>query len=249
MNMSQRPNWVNKYQSGGGLVYRPFERGYTSSLLERESNPEIETSNYLESLSESNTPFPVEPVRIEYPLAAFSFFTLEPKLDNYVERTDFNGPGKVYKTSEKEQFKSDILGAYKKALIGRGFDETSAEAFAKRLVAQDALESRYGQSKLAANYNFGGIKDFRTASDSLKVSTKEHENGRYTTKVQPFRKFKNLDEYVNYKIDLLGNENYNVFAYTPEMLYRRLTSAKKKYATDPDYERKLNNIYNMLWGR
>ena len=249
MNMSQRPNWVNKYQSGGGLVYQPFEREYASSLFERESDPEIETSNYLESLSESNTPFPVEPVKVDYPIQEFSFYTQEKKPDNYVENPDFSGPGKVYKSSEKEVFKSDLHDAYMNALLTRGFDESSANEFAKRLVAQDALESRYGQSKLSANYNFGGIKDFRESSDSLNVSTKEHENGRHITKVQPFRKFKNLNEYVNYKIDLLGNKNYNVFAYTPEMLYRRLTSAKKKYATDPDYERKLNNIYNTLWRR
>ena len=66
-------------------------------------------------------------------------------------------------------------------------------------------------------------------------------------KKEPFRKFKDLAEYVNYKIDLLGNSNFNVFAYDPDRLYNRLVSAKKKYATDPNYESKLNNIYWSLW--
>jgi flagellum-specific peptidoglycan hydrolase FlgJ len=108
------------------------------------------------------------------------------------------------------------------------------------------LESRWGQSSLAKYYNFGGIKDFRQDSDVYFADTKEFENGRMKVKKQPFRKFKNLDEYVNYKINLFGNENYDVYSYAPEMMYRRLTSAQKKYATDPDYERKLNNVYYTL---
>lgn len=200
--------------------------------------------DYLGSVVDE-TPFPVEPVKVDY-APAFSFYTPEKKPDNYVERSEFNGRGRPYKTTEKEQFKTDLLDAYTKALVNRGLDEDSAVTYAKRLVAQDALESRYGQSALAKNYNFGGIKDFRQNSDSLKVSTKEHENGKYTTKIQPFRKFKDLSEYVNYKIDLLSNDNYNVFAYSPEQFFLRLQSAKKKYATDPEYIKKLESVYNNL---
>ena len=168
----------------------------------------------------------------------------ESRPDNYVgERV---GNGKVYKASEQEQFKSDLYNAYLKALKIRGFNDEEASDFAKRIVAQDALESGYGTSSLSKIYNFGGIKDFRKNSDSLKVDTKEHINGMMQVVKQPFRKFKDLDEYVNYKIDLLGNSNYDVFSFDPDQMYRRLTSAKKKYATDPQYERKLNNIYYML---
>lgn len=136
-----------------------------------------------------------------------------------------------------------------KGLVNRGLDEDTASEFAKRIVAQDALESLYGQSGLSKYYNFGGIKDFRENSDSLKVDTKEHDGEGYKTVKQPFRKFKDLDEYINYKIDLLGNSNYNIFSYKPEMMYRRLVVAPKKYATDPKYEEKLNSIYRILWGR
>lgn len=232
---------MNSNDYNNGLVYSIFGNTVQETPEQEDYNPEGFGPVY-----ESSPSFIVEPVRAwEQPN---DFIWDNPTPSNYVT-INTPGAGRVYSTKEKEQFRDDLFTAYSDALMKRGIPEEAASEYAKRLVAQDALESRYGQSQLSKWFNFGGIKDFRAASDSLKVSTKEHDNGRYTTKVQPFRKFKNLDEYVNYKIDLLGNENYNVFAYTPEMLYRRLTSAKKKYATDPDYERKLNNVYYLLWRR
>ena len=64
-------------------------------------------------------------------------------MDNYVgERVP--GKGKVYKPSEKEQFKFDLLNAYVNELQKRGMDSDTALAYGKRIVAQDALESKYG---------------------------------------------------------------------------------------------------------
>lgn len=233
---------INKYQKGG-LTYQPFVKSVT--------NP---TQNYSEETIQDflgptqETSFPVEPVRIWIQPENFdwNFKQEDDEMDNYVgERVP--GKGKVYKPSEKEQFKFDLLNAYVNELQKRGMDSDTALAYGKRIVAQDALESKYGQSGLSKYYNFGGVKDFRKDSDSLRVDTKEFENGRMQIKKEPFRKFKDLAEYVNYKIDLLGNSNFNVFAYDPDRLYNRLVSAKKKYATDPNYESKLNNIYWSLW--
>jgi len=215
-------------------------------------SPKKESENYVfeDSGTVYESPsFVVEPVREWTQPSNFNWPAVTKKdPDNYVIDWE-NAPGKVYKSSEKEELKSDMYNAYTKALIARGVDEEAAGEYAKRIVAQDALESLYGQSRLAKFYNFGGIKDFRQGVDSLKLATKEHDGNGYKTVRQPFRKFKNLDEYVNYKIDLLGNSNYNVFSFAPNKMYRRLTTAKKKYATDPDYERKLNNVYYTLWGR
>lgn len=220
------------------LIYQPLIQSLIQSQPKKATQPVIGTVTQQES-----EPFPVEPVREWVQPEDFNWkAVIQPKPDNYVgERV-----GKVYKASEQEQFKSDLYNAYLKALKARGFKDEEASDFAKRIVAQDALESGYGTSSLSKIYNFGGIKDFRSNSDSLKVDTKEHIDGKLQTVKQPFRKFKNLDEYVNYKLDLLGNSNYDVFSHDPDQMYHRLTSAKKKYATDPRYERKLNNIYNML---
>lgn len=234
---------INKYQLGG-LTYQPFIKSIISS---KQVLPQKES--FVSSVDNSES-FPVEPVREWVQPENFDWKTTieESKPDNYVGEKVSN-VGKVYKDSEREEFKSDLLNAYIAELKKRGFDEKHAEEYAKRIVAQDALESKYGQSSLVKYFNFGGIKDFRENSDSLKVDTKEFENGKMKVKTQPFRKFKNLEEYVNYKLDLLGNENYDVFSYSPDVLYARLTSAKRKYATDPDYEKKLNGVYWLLWNR
>jgi flagellum-specific peptidoglycan hydrolase FlgJ len=60
---------------------------------------------------------------------------------------------------------------------------------------------------------------------------------------QSFRQFNSLEDYVKYKIDLLGNSNFNVFAYRPDQMYSRLVSAKNKYATDPNYLNKMLKMY------
>lgn len=224
-----------KHQDGG-MIYTPFISYQAKLVNDREQG--------INSTFEQNS-FPVEPVKIGNITTWFDkgFYVPEKEQENKT----ISGSGKIYKESEKNEFKSDLLNAYTNALKERGFDDDSAKEFSKRLVAQDALESKYGQSSLSKYFNFGGIKDFRENSDSLKTSTKEFENGIMKTKNQPFRKFKDLEEYVNYKIDLVGNENYNVFAYDPEYMYTRLTSARKKYATDPNYLKKLNNVYWLLW--
>ena len=232
---------MNNEYSLNGLVYKPLIQSVTPKQEKEES-----ISEFLGPMKEDDS-FVVEPVRQWVQPDDFDW-SFAQKPDHY-DIGESVGEGKVYKASERDKFKMDLFEAYTTAFKQRGFDEDRAIEFAKRIVAQDALESRWGQSSLAQYFNFGGVKDFRENADTYKASTKEFENGRMVVKRQPFRKFKNLDEYVNYKIDLFGNNNYNVYSYAPEMMYRRLTSAKKKYATDPDYERKLNNIYYLLWGR
>lgn len=233
---------INKYQNGG-LTYQPLIQSIVTPAKKSE-----ETINDFLGPMKEDLPFEVEPVKIWNQPINFNWNIQYEEPDNYVGERALP-TGKVYKTSEKENFKADLLNAYTAELQKRGFDEQDSVAYAKRIVAQDALESRYGQSGLSKYYNFGGVKDFRQNSDSLKVDTKEFENGKIRVKKQPFRKFKNLEEYVNYKLDLLGNSNFDVFSYAPEMMYARLVSSKKKYATDPNYERKLNGIYYLLWGR
>lgn len=145
--------------------------------------------------------------------------------------------------SDRKEFVRDLTGAYEKELEARGL----SKEYAKYIVAQDALESTWGKSSLARYYNFGGIKEFREGQEGIEADTKESFDGKTLKTVkQRFRKFKDLEDYVKYKIDLLGNSNFNVFAYRPEQLYNRLVTAPKKYATDPDYENKMNKMYKSV---
>lgn len=145
--------------------------------------------------------------------------------------------GKTY--SDKKKFKLDLKSAYEKELTARGLNPE----FADYIAAQDALESGWGTSSLSEHYNFGGIKETRKDKGIQKKTKESYDGKTLTDTVDSFRQFDSLDDYVKYKIDLLGNENYNVFAYRPDQMYNRLVTAKNKYATDPDYERKMNEVY------
>lgn len=145
--------------------------------------------------------------------------------------------GKTY--SDKKKFKSDLKAAYEKELTARGLNPE----FADYIAAQDAHESAWGTSSLAEHYNFGGVKETREGKGVQKKTKESYDGKTLTDTVDSFRQFDSLDDYVKYKIDLLGNENYNVFAYRPDQMYSRLVTAKNKYATDPDYEKKMNEVY------
>ena len=154
--------------------------------------------------------------------------------------------GKIYKSSEKQAFKADVYNTYVKALVKRGLDDIMANKFAQRLTTQDILESRWGQSTLSQYYNFGGIKDFRKDSNAAVLDTTEYENGQKKTIKQPFRKFNSLEDYINYKIDLV-DKNWNVFNDTPENYFLNITKGSRKYATDPKYAEKLNASNKQIW--
>lgn len=237
-----------KYQKGGGLTYKPFigkESTYESFI------PEI-FSDYTPS-------FPVEPVQTYTPVEQapvktvktpeFEIQQVTAPRDAVVvskpsEKMATNG--KIYKSSEKQAFKADVYNTYVKALIKRGLDDITANKFAQRLTTQDILESRWGQSTLSQYYNFGGIKDFRKDSNTAVLDTTEYENGQKKTVKQPFRKFNSLEDYINYKIDLV-DKNWNVFNDTPENYFLNITKGSRKYATDPKYAEKLNASNKQIW--
>lgn len=145
--------------------------------------------------------------------------------------------GKIY--SDKKKFKADLKSAYEKELQARGI----STEYADYMVAQDALESGWGTSSLSKHYNFGGVKETREGKGVQKKTKESFDGKTLTDTVDSFRQFDSLDDYVKYKVDLLGNSNYNVFAYRPDQMYNRLITAKNKYATDPDYEKKMNAVY------
>ena len=144
--------------------------------------------------------------------------------------------GKIY--TNPQDFVKDMTAAYTKALTAKGISTD----YAKMLVAQDALESNWGKSSLSKDFNFGGIKAVE-GTPFVEKETKENDSkkGMYTTKAK-FRKFNSLDDYVNYKIDLLSGKRYQAFTGDPSKFYSRVKAGG--YATDPNYVAKLTNVYN-----
>ena len=227
----------------GRLVYSPFipneqeiirtqPMDYRSPFLIEESKFPVEPVKVYKPIEQNNTP---QSTKDETPVD-YTF----PNPVPITEST--SGKGKIYKASEKELFKSDIYNAYLKELKSRGINK--AEEFAKRLATQDILESRWGQSTLSEHFNFGGVKDF--SGNGVQKDTTEYTNGQKKTVKQPFRKFKDLSDYVKYKINLV-NKKWKVFNYSPEAYYSVIVSGKQKYATDPDYANKLNKLFKSVW--
>lgn len=146
--------------------------------------------------------------------------------------------------SDDKKFVSDLTSAYEKELEARGL----SKEYAKYIVAQDAHESNWGKSSLVRYYNFGGIKEFNE-DEGIAMNTEEYEGKEKKKVTAAFKKFKDLNDYIKYKLDLLGNSNYDVFSYAPDQLYIRLVTAKNKYATDPDYLNKMNEMYKAVLAR
>ena len=144
--------------------------------------------------------------------------------------------GKIY--TSKQEFVKDMTAAYTKALAARGISTD----YAKMLVAQDAIESNWGKSSLSKAFNFGGVKAVKGAP-FVEKETKEYSSkgGIHKTKSK-FRRFNSLDDYVNYKINLLSGKRYQAFTGDPSQFYSRVKEGG--YATDPNYAAKLTNIYN-----
>ena len=136
--------------------------------------------------------------------------------------------------NDKGNFVQEMTDVYRKALIDKGYDPK----FAEYIVAQDALESNWGKSQSGSN-NFGGIKGNGTSKQ-----TKEWDGSKMITITDSFRDFNDLKDYIDYKIDLVGNKRYNVFAYSPEEYFERMKIGG--YATDPNYVSKLNNVLQTV---
>lgn len=136
----------------------------------------------------------------------------------------------VHKFNSKKDFKDTMLPIYERLLKSKGLNP----AFAKSLVAQDGLESAWG-SKPAGSYNFGGIKGKGTTK-----RTREVINGKDIYINDQFRNFKSLEDYANFKIDLLNNKRYNAFSGDIKEFANRVH--RGGYATDPRYVNILNQV-------
>lgn len=134
------------------------------------------------------------------------------------------------KFESKEDFKDTMIPIYESLLIKRGLNPV----FAKALVAQDGLESAWG-SKPSGNFNFGGIK-----GKGSNKRTREVINGKDVYINDSFRDFNSLEDYANFKIDLLNSNRYNAFSGNISEFADRVQ--KGGYATDPNYSRTLNKV-------
>lgn len=114
--------------------------------------------------------------------------------------------------------------------------------FPSLMLAQAALESGWGKSRLSSIYNnlFGIKADASWKGEKVHLSTQEFLNGKWQTLQEPFRVYADPTESIRDRIRFLRkNPRYaQVFlAMNPEAQARALQDAG--YATDPQYAEKL----------
>lgn len=238
------------YSSNKGVIETPWSinpevieiSGYQPRLRNRivstqESNSDTITDSNQDTWSKQTTHIkPVqETVQAKTVSEQIPQDTTESEQQTHTKKTESKN-GKIY--TNPQDFVKDMTEAYTKALTARGISTD----YARMLVAQDALESNWGKSSLAKDFNFGGIKAVKGAP-FVEKETKEYDSkkGMHKTKSK-FRKFNSLDDYVNYKIDLLSGKRYQAFTGDPSQFYSRVKAGG--YATDPNYVEKLINVYN-----
>lgn len=207
-----------------------YQRSYRPEQSKQENQGENQEEPVVQQVSSQETAAKTDQIKD-------SSATQEPTSEETTE-TISRKKGKRY--NNRQDFIQDITEAYTKALTSRGINPD----YAKMLVAQDALESNWGQSSLAEEFNFGGIKA-KEGTPFIEKETNEYSDkkGNYKTRAK-FRRFNNLEEYANYKIDLLNGKRYQAFVGDPSQFYNRIKAGG--YATDPSYVPKVTSIYNSL---
>ena len=216
--------------------YRPILRNRVVSTKESSNDITTDSAQETKSKQETYTKPAQKTVQAKTVSTQMSQNDIKSKQQISTQEVAESKEGKIY--TNPQDFVRDMTAAYTKALTAKGISTD----YAKMLVAQDALESNWGKSSLSKDFNFGGIKAVE-GTPFVEKETKEHdsEKGMYTTKAK-FRKFNSLDDYANYKINLLNGKRYQAFIGDPSQFYDRVKAGG--YATDPNYVEKLTKIYN-----
>lgn len=146
-------------------------------------------------------------------------------LKNPIKVVD-KGKENVGNKQNLSSFYNEMKQRYENALSQKGIDKS----YASMLAAQDVLESR---GKPSGKNNYGGIK-----GNGPLLNTREWINGEMREVKRNFRDFNSIDEYINYKINLLNSSRYHAFDGSD--FVNRVVSGG--YATSPQYEKALRNI-------
>ncbi|AYF99639.1 LysM peptidoglycan-binding domain-containing protein [Lactococcus allomyrinae] len=115
------------------------------------------------------------------------------------------------------------------------------------MIAQGILESNGGQSALASSYNnIFGVK--YTSGTPVYLPTQEYLNGQMTNVVEPFQAYASIYEACLAQAELLRSSSYYSGAWRENTSsYVDATAwLQGRYATDPNYAAKLNNLISEL---
>ena len=142
---------------------------------------------------------------------------LQAEFDENMENAQFKGAWKNIKTGYYErmphtnsdrEFFNAYYGPTVDYLKRNGMSQENAEEFALQLISHWAMETGNGKH-MSANFNMGNIhagKNWKGESVAGTDTVAGKGTARYNTY---FRKYRNLDEYLDDSMKLLSNSNYN----------------------------------------
>lgn len=110
------------------------------------------------------------------------------------------------------------------------------------VLAQSALESGWGESKLAQEFNnYFGIK-----GKDVVLLTQEYEEGEMKKKKESFARFKDVGECYAYFVDLIRRRFPRAWSARGVASSYFVGLQNDGYATDPDYARKCYAVYETI---
>lgn len=174
-----------------------------------------------------------------------NFDTTNPMLTNQ----DIQKPSTVTKFDTQKDFVQALVAGYKRALASHNLDPN----YAYILTAQAAIESNWGKSQ-SGKFNFSGIKAGKNTPGTYKKTREWSASKGYYRSVEKFRDFSSIDDYCNYKVELMGNKRYNIYSqFAPTQAYDIIYSALKSgYGSDyggqesVKYAKSAEKIYNSI---
>lgn len=163
----------------------------------------------------------------------------------YAEVTPSETPGKIIKWKEKTpKDKENFIAQYRE--IAKKIEKEFNIPW-EFIITQAGLESAWGTSGLAVNYNnLFGIKAKKWWKSVL-LWTNEEINGQMVRKKEPFRVYDSVEEsFRDHAKFLIENPRYkNAFQYSNDPTNFAIQVAKAWYATDSKYASKLTST--MKW--
>lgn len=117
------------------------------------------------------------------------------------------------------------------------------------ILAAAALESNFGRSGLSSQYNnFFGRKPEKTwKGKTINLPTKEYVNNTLVTIQQPFKWYDNPVEAFKDYVKLLSYSKRYAAVSTKTTAKEQFEEIQRAgYATDPNYSKKLSNIFDQL---
>ena len=120
----------------------------------------------------------------------------------------------------------------------------------KFMLAQISLETGYGTSELFSKYfNVGGIKAVKGQPSVSYLTTECNKAGVCTKIYQNFAKYNNLAEGLTAHSKILTNRYFKKYANKTndaKKYAELLQSGAPKYATDPNYIKKIHSIIDTI---